>query len=119
MRALLFVFLVGCASHDKDADAIPCRNDCSRTTVTCSNACNDDASPGLCKTACAANELSCQKVCEAQFPGEDSIRCRGDCDRFSSTCNNGCGTDNNCRAACANKVQTCKLECYGIYGDGS
>jgi hypothetical protein len=115
--ALLMLFALGCGGDENtDADAIPCRSDCSRAAAPCSNACNDDPSPGICRTACAANELGCQKVCEAQFPGEDSIRCKSDCDRFGATCNNGC-EDSACRSACANRVQTCKLECYGLYGE--
>ena len=118
--ALIALFVLGCGGGEQqshDADAIPCRSDCSSTRTTCNNVCYEEPSPGECLTGCAANELACKKVCESTFPGDDSFRCRSDCDSFGITCNNGCGADNTCRSACANKVQSCKLECYGLYGD--
>src|SRR5262245_33657898 len=114
--AIALLFMLACGTGASDADAIPCRSDCQRAPIDCSNACYQNPSPGPCKTACAASELSCQKVCEAQFPSQDSIRCRSDCDRFGATCSNGCSGDSTCRAACSNQVQNCKLDCYGLYG---
>lgn len=118
MKALIILALFGaCADHeDPLAAALPCRDDCARTEVTCSNACLDAQSPGDCRIACAANELSCQQVCEARYPADDSIRCKADCSRFGGTCRNNC-SDEACSMACTSKEQSCNLQCDGQYGN--
>jgi hypothetical protein len=114
---VLLLLCFGCADdEDPSLAAIPCRSDCSSSAATCSNACNGMSSPGSCKTACAANELSCQKVCEERYPADDSIRCKSDCTRFGGTCRNWCMGDSACTINCTNQEQSCKLQCDGQYG---